>query len=86
MKKEKLDKIEKGVPGMDTYVLSQELKMTFTQDGDCMDSEEQFLTIHTKDGGWGDYYVIETKRWTFDNIDELVEVLNKFREKHLLIT
>jgi hypothetical protein len=63
-------------------ILSQEFKMTFTQDSDCNSIEDQFLTIKTDNGGGGDYYIIETERWAFDSIDELVEVLNKFKEKH----
>lgn len=63
-------------------ILSQEFKMIFTQDSDCNSLEDQFLTIKTDNGGGGDYFVIETERWAFDSIDELVEVLNKFKEKH----
>lgn len=64
------------------WLLSQEFKMTFTQDGDCCDGEEQYLTIKTNNGGGGDFYVIETNRWAFDNIPELVTVLMRFHAKH----
>jgi hypothetical protein len=65
------------------YLLSQELKMTFTQDSDCCDSGDgQFLTIRTENGGGGDFYVIETERWAFDNIPELVTTLMRFYTKH----
>jgi hypothetical protein len=63
-------------------ILSQEFKMTFAQDADCNSTEDQFLTIKTDNGGGGDFYVIETERWAFDSIDELVELINKFKEKH----
>jgi hypothetical protein len=63
-------------------LLSQSFEMTFTQDADCCTSEDQFITIKTDDGGGGDFYVIETKRWAFDTIEEIVEILNKFKEKH----
>jgi hypothetical protein len=56
--------------------------MTFAQDADCNSTEDQFLTIKTDNGGGGDYYVIETERWAFDSIDELIEIINKFKEKH----
>ena len=47
--------------------------MTFTQDSDCCDSGEgQFLKIKTENGGGGDFYIIETERWAFDNIPEFV--------------
>ena len=56
-------------------ILSQEFKVTFAQDADCNSTEDQFLTIKTDNGGGGDFYVIETERWAFDSIDELVEPL-----------
>lgn len=67
------------------YLLSQELKMTFTQEADCCDNKEQYLTIKTQNGGGGDFYVIETERWAFDNIPELVKVLMRFHAKHTAV-
>ena len=63
-------------------ILSQEFKVTFAQDADCQTTEDQFLTIKTDNGGGGDFFVIETERWAFDSVDELVEIFNKFKEKH----
>lgn len=66
-----------------TYLLSQQFEMTFTQDSDCCDSGDgQFLKIKTQNGGGGDFYVIETERWAFDNIPELVTTLIRFYHKH----
>jgi hypothetical protein len=65
-----------------TYLLNQELQMTFTQEADCCDNTEQYLTIKTQNGGGGDFYVIETERWAFDNIPELIGILMKFYTKH----
>jgi hypothetical protein len=42
-------------------ILGQEFQMTFTQDADCCDTRDQFLTIKTQNGGGGDFYVIETE-------------------------
>jgi hypothetical protein len=64
-------------------LLAQEFQMTFTQDSDCCDSGDgQFLTIKTQNGGGGDFYVIETERWAFDNIPELMNTLLRFYSKH----
>jgi serine protease inhibitor ecotin len=65
-------------------ILLQELKITFSQENDCTESSDagQFLEIHTENGGGGDFFIINTKRWSFDNIDELVTTLNQFKEKH----
>jgi hypothetical protein len=67
------------------YLLSQSFEMTFTQNADCCDSKDQFLTIKTQNGGGGDFFVIETERWAFDNIPELVTTLMRFYTKHKLI-
>jgi hypothetical protein len=67
------------------YLLAQSFEMTFTQDADCCDSKDQFLTIKTQNGGGGDFFVIETERWAFDNIPELVTTLMRFYTKHKLI-
>lgn len=68
------------------YLLSQEFQMTFTQDSDCCDSGDgQFLTIKTQNGGGGDFYVIETQRWAFDSITELIMTLKRFEAAHSLI-
>lgn len=64
------------------WLLAQEFQMTFTQENDCCSSEEQYLTIKTQNGGGGDFYVIETQRWAFDNIPELVTTLMRFHAKH----
>lgn len=66
-------------------ILSQEFEMTFTQDADCCDTRDQFLTIKTQNGGGGDFYVIETERWAFDNVTELIMTLKRFEAAHLLI-
>ena len=69
----------------ETHLLSQEFQMTFTQDSDCCDLKEQFLTIKTQNGGGGDFYVIETERWAFDSITELIMILKRFEAAHSLI-
>ena len=64
------------------WLLSQELKMTFTQDSDCTTDEEQYLTIFTDNGGGGDFFVIETKRWSFDNIEDFIRILYEVKKNH----
>lgn len=74
------------MPDKKTYLLGQEFQMTFTQDGDCCDTNhEQYITIKTQNGGGGDFFVIETERWAFDNIPELITILKRFQTKHQLI-
>lgn len=58
------------------------LTAVFTQEGDS-NSEDEFhdLTVEIDDAGGGPYFVIKTRRWAFDDIDSLIELLRKF-EKH----
>lgn len=64
-------------------VLNLDLRMVFTQDDDCVEGDGgQILEIKTQNGGGGDFYVISTERWAFDNIEDLIEILKQFQEKH----
>ena len=64
------------------FVIDQELKITFTQEKDCCSNQDQFITIKTQNGGGGDFFVIETERWAFDCIEDLVRILYDFKNKH----
>jgi len=66
-------------------LISQDFQMTFTQEADCCDLKEQYLTIKTQNGGGGDFYVIETERWAFDSITELIMTLKRFEAAHSLV-
>ena len=63
-------------------IIDQEFKITFTQDKDCCTNDDQFITIKTQNGGGGDFFVIETQRWAFDSIEDLVRILYQFKNKH----
>jgi hypothetical protein len=50
----------------------------FEQDGDGCDSNNmQFLTIRQEDAGEGSYWIIDTTRWAFDSVDDLISLLRK---------
>ena len=69
---------------MKPTVLTQEFKITYSQDNDCTDDNDtgQFLTIRTDNGGDEDFFIIETERWSIDNIDDLIETLEDFKTKY----
>lgn len=52
-----------------------EWKKTIEQDGDCWNGDQQNLEVSMTDGGGGPYFVIETARWAFNDLNELVEML-----------
>lgn len=65
--------------------LSLEFKVVYSQDNDCMDEDQvngQFLDIKIENGGGGDFYVMSTNRWAFEKIEDLVQILQQFIEKH----
>jgi hypothetical protein len=49
----------------------------FEQDGDSCDNNMQFLTIRQEDAGAGPYWIMNTDRWAFSNVDELVALLRR---------
>jgi hypothetical protein len=51
--------------------------VSFTQEGDCCGDGQQSLIVREEDGGGGSYYVIETERWAFDSIYDLIAVLKR---------
>lgn len=71
------------IPGKDESKVTSHLMATYRQNPDDCDDlgDLQELTIETQDGGAGVYYVIETERWAFDDIDDLISVLEDFKKK-----
>lgn len=54
----------------------------FSQNGDsCQDNVDnaQSIKIETENAGAGDYYVISTERWAFDDIKSLVKLIRKIK-------
>lgn len=57
---------------------------TYSQDSDGNDSkynDGQSLTVTIEDCGGGAYYVLSTKRWAFDSIDDIAALLNRHAAK-----
>ena len=65
-------------------LFSKEIKVVYSQDSDGNDSSEehQFLEIATEDCGGGNYLVLKTDRWAFDNIEELINLLHEFKKEN----
>jgi len=56
------------------------VKLTFTQDDDSYQSTRkgyQQLDITLDNAGGGLFYAIKTERWSFDDIDELINLLKR---------
>jgi hypothetical protein len=59
------------------------LKATYEQPADnfAPTEAEQMLEIEIVDGCGGPYFVIKSHRWAFDNIEEMVEILEDFQKR-----
>lgn len=71
-----------GIPKEDEDVVISDLSTTYLQKADCCSSEDyNELLIKAEDGGGCLFYVIKTDRWAFDDIDEVIDVLNDFKNR-----
>lgn len=70
---------------MDTEKDTKLWKLVATYDQESDDCDEidtgQEIEILAEDGGAGKYYVIKTRRWAFDKISDLVDLLKDFAAK-----
>ena len=59
------------------------LSAIYTQEADSSCSNEtcQELELKTDDAGGGMYYVLSTKRWAFESVDEIVGIIEDFLKR-----
>jgi hypothetical protein len=78
-----MNKIKMGDFPENDEITLEKLNATYIQKGDCGMSGDDFndIKISTFDGGGGIYYVLETERWAFNDVDELIKLLNDFKER-----
>lgn len=73
-------KLEDKSKDIDLNNIFMDEQYTFYQEPDCCDVNDQTLVIKTQNGGIADsdkFYVLETGRWAFETIDELITLLKK---------
>lgn len=70
----------KEFPETDTEVVRSKCKITYSQKSEINDEIDN-LKIHTDTLGGGFYFVIKTKRWAFDDIQDLINILEDFKSK-----
>ena len=77
------NKIEYGFPTAENEVTINEISAKYVQEKDGCDGGDdlQELSIITQDAGGGVYYVIETQRWAFNDVEELVAVIEDFKNR-----
>lgn len=70
-------KFEDGHIGID------DVSITYLQNSDCTEEDEnvQSITISTRNNGVGRFINIKTENWSFDDINELEELIKDFKQR-----
>jgi len=77
-----MKKIKSGFDYKGDEVSLVKLTAEYNQEpDDSSNGEVQELKITTEDAGGGTYYVIETKRWAIDKVEDLVFILEDFKKR-----
>lgn len=83
-KEQKVDKdslLTNGFPSSEQPVAVNKVCVEYTQEADDNSSEVQLLEISTEDAGGGVYYILKTERWAFDDLNDLIKVLQDFEKR-----
>ena len=70
-----------GFPSSEQPFAVNKLSVEYTQKADSNSEGLQLLEVSTEDAGGGVYYVLKTERWAFDNLNEVIKVLNDFEKR-----
>lgn len=62
-------------------IVLNEISVNYSQVNENETDTDDNLKLSICHQGAGFYYVLESKRWAFNNIDELVKILNDFQAK-----
>lgn len=62
-------------------IVINKISVNYSQVNENETDTEDNLKLSICHQGAGFYYVLESKRWAFNNIDELVKILNDFQSK-----
>jgi hypothetical protein len=62
-------------------IVINEISVNYSQSNENDTDTEDNLNLSICHQGAGFYYVLKSKRWAFNNIDELVKLLKDFADK-----
>lgn len=64
----------------DGYVAVDDVSVTYTQNGDCTEDEDnvQTITISSRNNGLSRFINIKTEGWSIDGPEEMVNILKDF--------
>lgn len=76
----KMSKIIDGNFPKNGNIVCHKVSAQYLQEDDNSDNMNE-LHIETENQGAGDYFIIKTERWLFDDIDEMIRLLTHFKNK-----
>lgn len=72
----------------DNEICIDDISVTYVQTSDCTEEEEgtQTITISSRNSGAGRFINIKTglEGWSIENIEDLIQILNDFKQRALL--
>ena len=71
----------KEYPENEQDIIVSEIKLTYSQENENNNSIIDTLEVSTDTQGDGFYFIIKTDRWAFEKVEDLVKVLNDFKNK-----
>jgi hypothetical protein len=75
-------KIEtKAYPKESEEIVINSVKLTYSQKNENISDLDDELKLSIAHQGAGFYFVMKTKRWAFNSIDELIKTLEDFKTK-----
>jgi hypothetical protein len=63
-------------------IVIKSIQMEFSQtqdDASEIKGQDQSIEIWIEDAGAGPYFCIKTSRWAFDDLDQLIKIIEKFK-------
>ena len=71
----------------DGDICVDDVQVTYTQNGDCTESEDevQTLTVSSRNNGMARFINIKTENWSISDVNELIKVINDFISRASII-
>ena len=81
----KIEPVETGIL-KDDVISIDEASITYLQgpDNNSASDEEQAITISADNNGVARYISIKTDRWSINDVDDLVAIINDFKKRVML--
>lgn len=71
----------KEYPDNPTDTIVNKVKVNYSQGDEDDELHDQNLTLKIVHQGSGFYFQMKTKKWSFENIDEIIKIFEDFKER-----